>query len=77
MLYYLFRFFESLGIPGSGMWEYTSFRSLMAFIIALVFSLWLGKYFIKWMSSHQASVEEKKFNAAVDPDKNKKEKFHL
>lgn len=66
MLYYLFRFWENLGIPGSGMWAYISFRSLMAFIIALVISLWFGKYFIRWMNEHQAKVEEKKFDAAVD-----------
>ena len=73
MLYYLFRFFESLGIPGSGMWEYISFRSLMAFIIALVFSLWFGKYFIKWMNEHKSMVEEKKFDASVDAAAAKRE----
>ena len=67
MLYYLFRFFETLGIPGSGLWEYISFRSLMAFIIALVVSLWLGKRFIKWMNEHKSLVEEKKFDESVDP----------
>ena len=66
MLYYLFRFFESLGIPGSGMWGYISFRSLMAFMVALVISLWFGKHFIKWMNDHKKQVEEKKFDESVD-----------
>ena len=30
MLYYLFRFLEQFGVPGSGMWSYISFRSLLA-----------------------------------------------
>ena len=72
MLYYLFRFLESLGIPGSGMWEYVSFRSLMAFIIALVVSLWLGKRFIRWMNEHKSLVEEKKFDESVDPAAHKR-----
>lgn len=67
MLYYLFRFFEKFGIPGSGMWSYISFRSLLAFMLALLISLWFGKYFIRWMRRHKEQVEEKKFSAAIDP----------
>lgn len=66
MLYYIFRYLEGLGISGSGMWAYISFRSLMAFVFALLISLWFGKHFIRWMVNHQASVEEKKFDASVD-----------
>lgn len=73
MLYYLFRFFERLGIPGSGMWEYISFRSIMAFITALIISLWFGEHFIKWMNEHKSLVEEKKFDASVDAAAAKRE----
>ena len=73
MLYYLFRFFENLGIPGSGMWEYISFRSIMAFITALIISLWFGEHFIKWMNEHKSLVEEKKFDASVDAAAAKRE----
>lgn len=73
MLYYLFRFFERLGIPGSGMWEYISFRSIMAFITALIISLWFGEHFIKWMNEHKSLVEEKKFDVSVDAAAAKRE----
>ena len=34
MLYYLFRFLEQFGIPGSHVWGYISFRALLALILA-------------------------------------------
>ena len=67
MLYYIFRFLEELGIPGSGMWSYISFRSLLAFIIALLLSWGYGKKFIRYMEAHRERFEEKKFDASVDP----------
>ncbi|MBQ0157860.1 MAG: phospho-N-acetylmuramoyl-pentapeptide-transferase [Bacteroidales bacterium] len=66
MLYYLFRFLEQFGIPGSRMWSYISFRALLALMLGLIISMWFGEYFIKWMKRHQAKVEEKKFDASID-----------
>ena len=57
MLYYLFRFLEQYGVPGSGMWSYISFRSLLALMLALVISAWFGEYFIKWMKRHRISED--------------------
>ena len=51
MLYYLFRALEQFGIPGSAMWGYISFRSLLALMLALVLSLVFGEYFIKMTPS--------------------------
>ncbi len=65
MLYYLFRFFEQFGIPGSRMWSYISFRSLLALMLALVVSAWLGEYFIKWMKRHHISETQR--DAKIDP----------
>ena len=65
MLYYLFRFLEQYGVPGSGMWSYISFRSLLALMLALVISAWLGEYFIKWMKRHRISEEQR--DASIDP----------
>ena len=65
MLYYLFRLLEHLGIPGSGMWSYISFRSLLAFISALVISAWFGEHFIRWMRSH--NISETQRDAKIDP----------
>ena len=65
MLYYLFRFLEQFGVPGSAMWSYISFRSLLALILALVISAWFGEYFIKWMKRHRISETQR--DASVDP----------
>ena len=35
MLYYLFRFLDQFGIPGSHIWSYISFRALLALILFL------------------------------------------
>lgn len=65
MLYYLFRLLEQWGVPGSNMWSYISFRSLLALIIALVVSAWFGEYFIKWMKRH--NISEVQRDASIDP----------
>ena len=65
MLYYLFRFLEQYGVPGSGMWSYISFRSLLALMLALVISAWFGEYFIKWMKRHRISETQR--DASIDP----------
>ena len=65
MLYYLFRFLESFGVPGSGMWSYISFRSLLAFILALIISARFGTYFIHWMKSHHISETQR--DVSIDP----------
>ncbi len=65
MLYYLFRFLEQFGIPGSGMWHYISFRSLLALILALVISAWFGEYFIKFMK--RRNISETQRDAKIDP----------
>ena len=38
MLYYLFEWLHKLNFPGAGMFGYTSFRALMAIILALLIS---------------------------------------
>ncbi len=38
MLYYLFDWLHKLNFPGAGMFGYTSFRALMAIILALLIS---------------------------------------
>lgn len=53
MLYYLFTWLHKIGFPGSGMFQYISFRSALAFVIALIISIWIGKYFIKYLKRKQ------------------------
>ena len=65
MLYYFFRFLEQFGVPGSGMWSYTSFRSLLALMFALLISAWFGGRFIKWMKKR--NISETQRDASIDP----------
>ena len=65
MLYYLFRFLEDFGVPGAGMWSYISFRSLLAFMLALLISAWFGQHFIKYM--RRKNFTETQRDAKIDP----------
>lgn len=65
MLYYLFRFLEQFGIPGSHVWGYISFRALLALILALVISAWFGEKFIKYLKKKQ--ITEVPRDANIDP----------
>lgn len=65
MLYYLFRFLEQFGVPGSGLWSYISFRSLLALMLALIISAWFGSWFIRFMK--RRNISETQRDAAIDP----------
>lgn len=65
MLYYLFRFLDEFGIPGSHLWSYISFRSLLALILSLLISAWFGERFIKWMKHR--NISETARDASIDP----------
>lgn len=65
MLFYLFRYLEEYGIPGSHLWSYISFRGLMTLVLSLIISAWFGEYFIKWMKRHNASEAQR--DASIDP----------
>lgn len=65
MLYYFFRFLEQFGVPGSGMWSYISFRSLLALIFALIISAWFGEFFIKFMK--RKHISEVQRDVSIDP----------
>ena len=54
MLYYLFEYLDSnFDIPGTGVFQYISFRSGMAIIFSLVISLLLGKKIIGMLQKKQ------------------------
>ena len=65
MLYYVFRFLEQYNIPGSHLWSYISFRSLLALILALCVSAWFGEYFIKYM--RRKKIYETERDPLIDP----------
>jgi len=53
MLYYLFKYLESLNLPGAGVFEYISFRSAAAVITSLLISLIIGKKTINYLQMRQ------------------------
>ena len=65
MLYYFFRFLERYDIPGSHMWSYISFRSLLTLILSLLISAWFGEKFIKWMKRRKIFETER--DPEIDP----------
>lgn len=66
MLYYLFDFLNRrFDLPGAGVFNYVTFRAILAIILALVVSIWLGKAFIKYMKRH--GISETQRDAKLDP----------
>ena len=65
MLYYLFRLFDQINIPGSHMWSYISFRALLTLILSLLISAWFGEKFIKWMKRRKIFETER--DPKIDP----------
>jgi len=53
MLYHLFKALEQYDIPGAGLMKYLSFRAMLAFVIALVISLFAGKKIIAALQRKQ------------------------
>ncbi|MCW1735918.1 phospho-N-acetylmuramoyl-pentapeptide-transferase [Anaerorudis cellulosivorans] len=53
MLYYLFEYLEQFDFPGAGMFQYVTFRSAMAALLALFISIFAGKYIIRWLQKKQ------------------------
>lgn len=65
MLYYLFHWLDECGVPGAGMMAYTSFRSLMAVILALLISTIWGDRFIDYLRRKQ--ITETQRDPRTDP----------
>ncbi len=53
MLYYLFTYLDSIGMPGAGVFQYISFRSGMALIFSLIISILFGKRLIQLIKRMQ------------------------
>ncbi|MFN8256831.1 MAG: phospho-N-acetylmuramoyl-pentapeptide-transferase [Bacteroidales bacterium] len=53
MFYYLFKYLDEINFPGSGMFQYISFRSGLAIIISLILSLIYGKKIIRFLQKKQ------------------------
>ena len=59
MLYYLFQWLDKYDFPGAGMFGYTSFRSLMAIILALLISSIWGDKFINLLKRKQITETQR------------------
>lgn len=53
MLYFLFQYLDMIDLPGAGMFQFISFRSAMAFITSMAFSLLVGKRIIRYLQIKQ------------------------
>lgn len=53
MFYYLFNYLSQLNVPGAGVFKYISFRSLMAFIFAMLVATFIGKKIIQYLQKKQ------------------------
>jgi phospho-N-acetylmuramoyl-pentapeptide-transferase len=72
MLYNLVELLEkSYGhFMGSGLWQYISFRAIVAAVIALLTSMWFGKYFIALLK--RKHISETQRDEKTDPFNTKK-----
>ncbi len=53
MFYYLFESLQDAGVPGARLWTYITFRSGVAFVIALIFAIFVGKRLIERLQKMQ------------------------
>lgn len=53
MFYYLFRYLDSLDVPGAGMFAFITFRSAAAVITSLIISMLIGKRIINYLQRKQ------------------------
>lgn len=53
MLYYLFKYLDTLNFPGAGMFQYVSFRASMAAVLALVISIFIGIKIVRKLQQKQ------------------------
>ena len=55
MIYHIFEYLREIGVdlPGSGLFQYLSFRAIAAFTTALLISIFAGKKIIGWLQKKQ------------------------
>jgi len=69
MLYYLFSWMHVKRYPGAGVFQYISFRSAAAFVLALVISIFFGKYFIHYLRKKQIGESVRELGLAGQNEK--------
>ena len=70
MLYYLFEYlYKTLGVPGTGVFQYITFRSAMAFILSLTISTIYGKRIISFLRNQQVGETVRELGLAGQNEK--------
>ena len=69
MLYYLFKWLHSIGLPGSGVFQYISFRSAAAFVLSVLISMFIGRSFIRFLRRKQIGEEVRDLGLAGQNEK--------
>ena len=69
MLYYLFSWMHAKRYPGAGVFQYISFRSAAAFVLALLIAIFFGKYFIKFLKKKQIGESVRELGLAGHNEK--------
>ena len=63
MLYHLFNLLNDF--PGSGLMNYISFRAVVAGVLAMCISIWVGKWFIHLLQ--RKHISETQRDERIDP----------
>ena len=69
MLYYLFSWLHQHGYPGTGVFQYISFRSAAAFVLSLFIAIFVGKYFISFLRKKQIGESVRELGLAGQNEK--------
>jgi phospho-N-acetylmuramoyl-pentapeptide-transferase len=69
MLYYLFSWLHQHGYPGTGVFQYISFRSAAAFVLSLFIAIFVGKYFIGFLRKKQIGESVRELGLAGQSEK--------
>lgn len=70
MLYYLFEYFDkTLNVPGTGVFQYITFRSSLAFMLSLLLSTIYGKRIINFLRNQQVGETVRELGLAGQNEK--------
>lgn len=70
MLYYLFEYLNKiLNISGTGVFQYITFRSAMAFMLSLLLSTIYGKRIIRFLQNQQVGETVRELGLAGQNEK--------
>ena len=70
MLYYLFEYFDkTLNLPGTGVFQYITFRSALAVLLSLMISTVYGKKIINFLRNQQVGETVRELGLAGQAQK--------